>query len=281
MPTFSIFHCDERFESVLYNLLHHSRTGLSKGLFALQLTRACGYSPEATKCQYSPQNKLQYSKYKYYLSHLLIDVQSDAVSGWLMLASFFYAHKNYFASLPVIYYTLQKYTDEKILTGPFNDSIDLPLSRKSFNHIQRYVLNLMKKEKLFTILKTLNMYPVLFNPNSSLTPQVLQIDFKERLIGYHPLSFAYFLCFLCNYRLHDITSCIHYLQQLCHFCSIKYAADNLLGIPVKYFLDANIFCGIAHQLMGNTHIARQRFQQIAGYNKYNISTAATRLSRLN
>lgn len=197
-----------------------------------------------------------------------------------MLASFFFAQKNYFASLTVIHYTLQKNTDEKILTVPLTGSMEH--SRKQINHIQINALNLVKKEKLFTLLKTLNMYPVLFNPSSSsLTPKVLQIDFKDRLISYHPLSFAYFLCVLCHFRLHDITSCIHYLQKLYIFCSLKYSKDNLRGITLKYALDANIFCGIAHQLMGNTDIAKQIFQHIAGCDTFNISTAAKRLSRLN
>lgn len=54
-----------------------------------------------------------------------------------------------------------------------------------------------------------------------------------------------------------------------------------MGIPLKYVLDANIFRGIAHQLMGNIDTAKQIFQQIAGCDTLNISTAAKRLSRLN
>ncbi|CAC5367772.1 unnamed protein product [Mytilus coruscus] len=275
ITTLSTFQCIGRLESLLYNFLHHSRTSLSKGLFALQLARACNFTPDA-KYLYCSENKLQYSMYKYVLSHLLIGLHSDAVAGWIMLASFFYAYENYFASLTVIHYTLQKYTDEKIYTVPFN-SMNLPGLRKTLNPIQKNVLNLMKKEKLYTILKALTIYPVNFFSNSSVIPQVLQLDLRSKLISYHPLSFANFLCFLCNYHLHDITSCNDYLQQLHHFYSIE---ENLMSTPTGYIQAAMIFGGIAYQLLGNNNMARQLFQVIAEYDEYNVTSAAIRLYRL-
>ncbi|VDI67098.1 Hypothetical predicted protein [Mytilus galloprovincialis] len=100
----------------LHTNLHRSKSGLSKALFASYLSKICRFAPDVASYIYNLENKQQYFKYKYDLSHLLIGLQADAVSGWLKLASFFYVHKQYFASLSVIHYALQKFADEKIFT---------------------------------------------------------------------------------------------------------------------------------------------------------------------
>ncbi|CAC5365665.1 unnamed protein product [Mytilus coruscus] len=47
----------DRFSKLLYNFLHHSKTGSSKGLFALQLSAAFMLAPEETTYVYSSRNK--------------------------------------------------------------------------------------------------------------------------------------------------------------------------------------------------------------------------------
>ncbi|CAC5410153.1 unnamed protein product [Mytilus coruscus] len=243
---------------LLYHFLHDSRTCLSRGLFALHLSKASRFALDASNHCYSSDNKQQYSKYKYHLSHLLISVHSDAVSGWLMLASFFYVHKNYFGSLLVINYALQKYTDEKIYTCIFKDKL---------NYFQKQELNLMKREKHYTVFKTLTIHPLAFYRNSSIIPQELQLDAREDVIVYNPLAFEQCLSFLCYYHLHDITSCRHYLQQLksTAFCE----TDFRLCTPVLY--------GIALQLMGDTYSARQIFEKVARHDQHSWTSAKLRL----
>lgn len=51
-------------------------------------------------------NKIQYKQYKTCLSDLLISTNHDTVSGWSMLASFFYKEKQYKKSLTIIPYAL-------------------------------------------------------------------------------------------------------------------------------------------------------------------------------
>lgn len=94
---------------ILYNYLHHSRTSVSTQIFILLLTYANRLLPTTLPNQSNNKNK--YYKYKHDLSHLLMETQSEAVSGWLILASFFYVHKKYVTSLSVIYYALSKCTD--------------------------------------------------------------------------------------------------------------------------------------------------------------------------
>ncbi|CAC5392411.1 unnamed protein product [Mytilus coruscus] len=255
-------------KKIIYHCLHHSRTGLSRSLFALYLSKACQFAPDASKYGYSSENKHQYYKYKYDRSHLLIGSHSDAVSGWLRLASFFYVHKKYFASLKVINHALQKYTDEKIFTGITaydfkfiqKQKQELNLTTKENTCIQKHVLNLMKKEKPYSVLKELTIEALIFNMRSLTIPQELQLDAIELLL-YDPLSFAYFISFLCYYHLHDMTSCRHYLQQ------IQSIISNLSVVNKKISVwSTPIMCCIAYKLIGETYSARQLFQEIVDNN---------------
>ncbi|CAG2223681.1 unnamed protein product [Mytilus edulis] len=198
----------------------------------------------ASKYLYSSENKQQYCKYKYDLSHLLIGVNSDAVSGWLTLASFFYVHQKYFASLSVINYAMQKYTDEKIFTGS---------TTSEFTFIQKHALNLMKKEKLYTVIKALTIELLKFDLESSLIPQELPLGLADKLYVYHPLPYAYFLSFLCYYHLHDITSCRQYLLQL-----ILAMTNSSIHFSFPA-ISTTIMTATAHQLMGDADYAKKLF----------------------
>ncbi|XP_052079362.1 uncharacterized protein LOC127717660 [Mytilus californianus] len=255
---------------ILYHCLHHSRTGSCQSLFALYLSKSCWFVPHASNYLYTcynSENKHQYSKYKYDLSHLLIGVHSDAVTGWLTLASYFYVKKNYVASLRLINYALQKYTDEKIFTGS-------GFTKYELTFIQKHVLNLMKTEKLYSVLRSLRIETLTFGPKSSIIPQELQLDVTKSRTCYSSLPFAYFLGFLCNYHLHDITSYRRYLQQL-----ILTKTKDSIHVNL-YRVNTAIMCGVAHQLIGEAYFAKGLFQEAARQDKYNFTSAATRLSRL-
>ncbi|XP_071151736.1 uncharacterized protein [Mytilus edulis] len=253
---------------LLYTYLHHSKTGLSKALFASQLSKTCPkFAQDNTDYPYNSENKHQYFKYKYDLSHLLIGLHSDAVSGWLKLASLFYVHKNYFASLSVIHYALQKTTDEKIY------HYICKTTSFEIKPLQKHVLDLMKKEKLFIVLKALTINPVQFFTYSYIIPVDLQMKGIYIIHLHYPLAFGHFLNFLCYYHLQDITSCKYSLQKLESIIkSISLESYDLLCLP--------IFCGIAYRLMGKPDHARQMFQRAARLDYNNLTGAGSRLSNV-
>ncbi|VDH96119.1 Hypothetical predicted protein [Mytilus galloprovincialis] len=274
LPTFCLIRRHVRVDRVLrllYNFLHSSRTALSRILFALQISEVSMYVPEVRQNPNSSENKNRYYIYKHDLIHLVIGFNSDAVSGLLKLASFFYVHKNYGASLTVITYALQKYTDEKIYTRLFKQEI-------RFNPIQKHVLNLMKKEKLHTMIKTLAIFPFTFELESPLIPQELHLDVTRTPTSFYPLSFAHFLNFLCSYHLHDISSCRQSLQRLKHDHWTLSSGGTVVFEPES--LNTMIFWGLCYQLMGETYLARETFREAAKQDRYNASSAASRLSSL-
>ncbi|CAC5370374.1 unnamed protein product [Mytilus coruscus] len=216
-------------------------------------------------------NKHNYYRYKQDISHLVIGLHSNAVSGLLKLASFFYVHKNYVASLSVITYTLQKCTDETIYITFFKDI-------RTFNHIQNHVLKLMKIEKFHTIIKSLTINPCEFEVDSSIFPQELELDVTRTPTLVHALPFAHFLSFLCRYKLHDNLSCRQSLQQLKHVSCTLSNYGTIVYVPQS--LNTIIFCGIAHQLLGDIYVAKRAFQTAADLDKNNFTSAASRLSSL-
>ncbi|CAC5367696.1 unnamed protein product [Mytilus coruscus] len=234
-------------------------TGLSVDLFALHLSKACWFASYALEYLKRSENKNEYYKNKSDLSLLLIGVHSDAMTGWLKLASFLYGHKNYLASLSVIHYALQKYTDETIFTG-FTTSAEFPFVKnpKQYTCTQKHMLNLMKKEKLYTIIKTIEAF--IFQTRSLIFPQELrlQVDGMDCYI-YHPLPFSYFLGFLCYYHLHDITSYRRYFLKL---ISTVINSSITASFPT---LSAHIMIGIALNVIGLTYFAKQLFQELVDH----------------
>ncbi|CAC5372340.1 unnamed protein product [Mytilus coruscus] len=276
IPTFYAYYFysgSDRNLRLLYYFLHHSRTALSRVLFALEISEASMHIPEQTQYLNSLGNKNHYFRYKHDLSHLMIGLHSDAVSGLLKLASFFYVQKNFIASLTAIKYTLLKYTDEKIYmyANSCNHAVRC-------NHIQKHVSNLMKNKKLNTTMKSLNFHPVGSVWNLSLVPQELLLDVTKRHASFHPVSFSHFLSFLCYYHLHDITSCIQSLQRLKQVQ--RTLADCGFDVRCNDFVNTVIFCGIGHQLLGEKYSARHAFQVAARLDRNNVTSAASRLFSL-
>ena len=60
------------------------------------------------------RNKDKYKQYRRRLCYLTQNIHHDAVSGWLMLASFYYKMKQYNTALYIISYALSKCTPEKV-----------------------------------------------------------------------------------------------------------------------------------------------------------------------
>jgi hypothetical protein len=60
------------------------------------------------------RNKTQYNQYRTCLSYLLYNLHHHSVSGWLMLASFYYRMKHYNTALHIVSYAVSKCTPEKV-----------------------------------------------------------------------------------------------------------------------------------------------------------------------
>ncbi|CAC5374740.1 unnamed protein product [Mytilus coruscus] len=263
---------DKRRSCILLKCLRHpSKTDLSHDIFLYFMSAGHQVLPTISHPRHTQNNKLQYDMYKYNISYLLMGLHSDAVTGWLMLASLFYVHKNYLISLDLIDYALSKFTDEKC------DHLFSSKTRNIMTPKQQFALDMMKKEKLITTLKSLTITNLQFAFKSQILPKELQQEDIKGNTSFHPLAFAHFLRFLCCYHLHDFISCRDAMQDLS--VSIKKI------LPPKDFastlcLRSSLFVGIVAQMLGATDSAREYFNFIAQLDKANYTSASTRLREL-
>ena len=263
---------DNRRSCVLLKCLRHpSKTVLSHDIFLYFMSAAHQVLQAKSYTHHTQNNKQQYNRYQYDLCHLLIGLHSDAVTGWLMVASFFYAYKNYFISLDLIDYALSKFTDEKC-DHLFSNKTRILITPK-----QQFALDMMKNEKLLTTFKALTITNLQFAFKSQILPKELQQDDMKGNTSFHPLAFAHFLRFLCFFHMHDFISCRDALQDL------KLSVKKIL--PAKDFastlhLRSSLFVGIVAQMFGATDSAREFFNHIAQMDEANYTSASTRLREL-
>ncbi|XP_063423796.1 uncharacterized protein LOC134707720 [Mytilus trossulus] len=190
-------------------LLYHCRTELSKFIFTVSLSKSykmiCVHHTEQIN---NPNNKQPYNSYRHQLSQLLVGTHSDAVSGWLTLASFFYVHKHYLKTIAITNHALSKCSNE-ILT-PFNSC--------TFIKKQECELKMIMKERLSSVWKKIIIQMVLLK--SVISPTELTLNISDLYLnGYHPISFAHLLSFLSNYHLNDNISCRQSLLQFIDTCT--------------------------------------------------------------
>ncbi|CAC5422833.1 unnamed protein product [Mytilus coruscus] len=139
-------------------------------------------------------NKHQYKQYKSCLCTLLQNIYHDAVSGWLMIASFFYKTKEYSKALHIIIYSMSKCTPEKL-----HRFIDINFQLPEFHLNHRKSVVQMWKILLVDVMK--------FKRNSLLIPNELQMELGSGVCLISPVVYAYFLKFLCHYYLNNVRQC--------------------------------------------------------------------------
>lgn len=261
--------CDKRsIYNLLKPLLYHSNADVCSDIFLYFLSKAYHHVATIQYTQHK-QNKKQYYKYKYNLSCLLAGLHSDAVAGWSMLASFFYVHENYLSSWDIINYAVSKLTDE-----PYH--ICSTQNRNIMTPKQEAALDMMKKEKLITTLKSLTICTIRFSRRSNIIPKELQCDVRHSNV-FLAVPFLHFLRFLCYYHLHDSVACEHAWHQLFLTTMKKF----FTGLPLRFIQKQSlIFVGIAAQMTGQADMAKESFRIVAKYDGNKGSSAAIRLREL-
>ncbi|XP_052086502.1 uncharacterized protein LOC127723809 [Mytilus californianus] len=262
-----IYAVEEKIYMLLSTLLHYSRSGMSADIFTFFLLRAHQIVPQRLQI---PQgsNKLKYIKYQNIISHLLIGVHTDTVTGWIMLACFFYERKQYIKTVSIINYVVLQFTDEKI-----------PIDKSSLNRKQICALNMIANEKLMTSLQTLTTHTLVFVQRSLIIPTELQLDVQKHNFLIHPKLFALFLGFLCCYHLKDSASCNYFIRQLLQV--LKNIINGKRGIDAADVRHIFICIGIAMQMIGETNSARYCLQRASAIDVYNLTSANKLLAELN
>ena len=138
--------------------------------------------------------------------HLHDGTKSDAVTGWLFYASFYYVSGQYNTTLKIIDHDLSRCTPDMIMLGIINYTTDDIKYYKHNAGCSNITLN--ERMRLATI------YNVFYVKHSTLMPHEL----KPEIPGVHfdvlPVVMSQFLRFLCYHHLYDIVNRQQALRDL-------------------------------------------------------------------
>jgi len=192
------------------------------------------------------RNKDQYKQYRRHLCYLTQNIHHDAVSGWLMLASFYYKMKRYNTALYIISYALSKCTPEKVY-------YQANLSDWQYELIKTRTVQSLG---ITSILKLLHVRFVVFTEQSTLIPEELELEVVNNIHFLPPVVYSHFLLFLCHFHLNNVNQCYNSLRNL------------QLTISEDYFISDSMIrsnsyncLGVAYQLIGKRALAERAFRQ--------------------
>lgn len=174
-------------------------------------------------------NKNLYKRHKHNLPYFIIGLQSDAMSGWLNLATNFYWLKQYRFSLYITVNTLSKCHSNGILSLHCMDvCLNSTLSNIEHEALQHGVINASH------VCKRHCTNELFFSIISCVYPLEMQKEIQMRLSCFKsPVLYGFFLRFLCLHHLDEHTEVICALQDL-------YGLRNYL-IRMLDLLDWNIY----------------------------------------
>ncbi|XP_052078030.1 uncharacterized protein LOC127715968 [Mytilus californianus] len=230
-------------KAVHYSMAYNTKK--LKYLHAYFVSSVCYNTCESIYLTSAISNKNLYKQNNTCLSYLLMNINHNTVSGWLMLASFFYKANQYRKSLNIILYALSKCTPEKLFLGA------------ELSVMQRRLVkwHAVRKQGVVRSLRFVLVDYVIFK-TSTFIPVELLIEGIDVIIP--PVVYAHVLSFLCYYHLEDVRECRNSLRKL----QLTIAENYFVGEEKSPELLSHYCLGTALQLMGDTVSAKQIFVEI-------------------
>jgi tetratricopeptide (TPR) repeat protein len=201
--------------------------------------------------QYKPvvsvnRNKDKYKQYRRRLSYLAQNIHHDAVSGWLMLASFYYKMKQYNTALYIINYALSKCTPEKVC---YQENV----TDWQYELIKTRTVQSLD---IANISKLLRVSCVIFTPHSTLIPEELELEVVNNIHILPPVVYSHFLLFLCHFHINNVNQCYNSLRDL----QLTISEDYFIVSTIDRSNSYNCL-GVAYQLIGLRALAERAFRQ--------------------
>ena len=217
------------------------------------------------KLPFHTTNKANVHVIRRYHKHLHDGTKSDAVSGWVLYASFYYVLGQYNTTLKIIYYVLSRCTPDMIVLGNTNCTIDDIKYYKQNVGCSKITLN--EKMRLATI------GHVRYVKQSTLIPHELKPEVQDGTFYVPPFVMSHCLRFLCYHHLDNIVNRQQSLRDL--YLTIKYY------VSVNILSDSLTLLGVCNEIVGDKEAAYYCYDA-ALQNEYEICpTAAKRKVNLN
>ncbi|XP_052064716.1 uncharacterized protein LOC127704630 isoform X2 [Mytilus californianus] len=182
-------------------------------------------------------NKLHYQHLKEMLPFVLMGVRSDGISGWNVLATYYYCVSEYSVSLKITDYVLSKFKDgqqEKLYYSEDKFTVD-----NLANQTHDFFLN--------SIYITNTMEPNDFSRNSFLIPGEMKPEVEHKgYIQKPPIVYTLFLRFACLLKLEQTQKCLAALNEMKTFIE----SNNYIGNHVMK-AECYTLLGIGCYLIGD------------------------------
>ncbi|XP_052066572.1 uncharacterized protein LOC127706174 [Mytilus californianus] len=223
-------------------------------LYRYSMSMLCTQKAQLIPLKCIVGNKYCYMNYKAIQYNLLQNIYHDAVSGWLMLASFFYRTEQYNKAIYII-----------------SNCVNVKLYPNS-EMIQKYIKLCTVKsfqKRLYPLLKIEICNVVRFKSKSTLIPQELQMEVEDISHCFPSTSYTHFLRFLCHYHMVNLIECNESLRDL----QRTITSSDRLDTPTSKALSF-ICLGIGFQLLGNKDSARKAFNQAFKFESFGVKKIA-------
>ncbi|XP_052080036.1 uncharacterized protein LOC127718122 [Mytilus californianus] len=187
-----------------------------------------------------------YKIHNIYHRHLLDGINADAVSGWLLYASFYYVTGQYTVSLRLTEYALSKCTPDMVLVGCAD------YCKKDINNYKRNINSAMTLNERVKI-ATVGL--VRFLRQSTLIPEELRLEVKIKTFKVPPVVMSHCLKFLCYHHLGDM---FNRQQALCALhLSVKDESFDLSSL----LSEAITVVGVCYEISGDEDAAKQCYEE--------------------
>jgi tetratricopeptide (TPR) repeat protein len=211
------------------------------------------------------RNKTQYNQYQTCLSYLLYNIHHDSVSGWLMVASFYYRMKHYNTAINIASYAVSKCTPEKFFYQE---------NYLSSEHCALIKTRMIQSMSITRVLKLLLISYVYFIPQSTLIPEELELEVVNGSHSLPSVVYSHFIRFLCYYHLNNVNQCYDALTDLQLTISEDYFISN-----TKHRSNSYNCLGVAYALIGNYESAAHAYHQAIEFDT-RVNCASRRLSMM-
>ncbi|VDI34498.1 Hypothetical predicted protein [Mytilus galloprovincialis] len=205
----------------------------------LPLPNAIGYKYNIRKC---------YHKY------FERTIKTDAVSGWLLYASFYCVIGQFSGSLKITDYVLSKYSPDLMLIN--STCVNMVRFRNIYKH------NVDSSMTLHERLQKATAQYVNYMKQSSLAPEELRLEVEFDEISIIPNVIAHCLRFLCYHHLGDISNRQQALHDL--YESVK---NNIIETPNTVSNELTIL-GVCFEISGDKDMAYQCYDEALQCDEY-------------
>ncbi|XP_063405890.1 uncharacterized protein LOC134689852 [Mytilus trossulus] len=209
-----------------------------------------------------------YKIHKQYHIQLQNGIKTDAVTGWLLYASFYYVTGQFEVTLRLTDYVISRCSPDMLNAGYVN--FTEPAEKDILNYRSHVHSTMTLTEKMRMAI----IGDVIFSQNSSLIPAELQLEANNHSMTIPSIVMYYFLRFLCFYHLCEISK----KQQALHDFELIVKNNNY--IPPKNVSNSLTILGVCYEISGDKDAAYQCYDNALQCEDFVCLSAKERRSKL-